>query len=124
MRRKPASRQHSFGQCPLKSLQASKAFGVFAAGGQAAKSRLDLDQFDHVSMREFAHGLDLALMALEHPALGKSFSDRSALWLWDEKPRHWKAAPMLGEDNHYVFVELLGHSELELKSFVEKGIIN
>jgi len=35
----------------------------------------------------------------------------------------WKAAPLLGEDNHYVFVELLGLEENELRSYMERGII-
>jgi crotonobetainyl-CoA:carnitine CoA-transferase CaiB-like acyl-CoA transferase len=62
-------------------------------------------------------------MYLQNPVLGKSYSDRSALWPWDEKPEHWKAAPSLGEDDHRVFVELLGHSELEFRALVKKGII-
>jgi crotonobetainyl-CoA:carnitine CoA-transferase CaiB-like acyl-CoA transferase len=61
---------------------------------------------------------------LHHPVLGKTFADRSALWPWYEKPEHWKAAPSLGQDSHYVFVELLGRSEQEFRSFVEKGIID
>jgi crotonobetainyl-CoA:carnitine CoA-transferase CaiB-like acyl-CoA transferase len=62
-------------------------------------------------------------VSLKHPALGSTFSDRSALWPWRERPAGWKAAPLLGEDNHHVFVELLGHSEAEFQSFVERGII-
>ncbi len=36
----------------------------------------------------------------------------------------WKAAPLLGEDNHYVFIELLGLEEGELRSYVERAIIS
>jgi crotonobetainyl-CoA:carnitine CoA-transferase CaiB-like acyl-CoA transferase len=35
----------------------------------------------------------------------------------------WKAAPQLGEDNRYVFLELLGLTESEVSSYAEKGII-
>jgi len=35
----------------------------------------------------------------------------------------WKAAPLLGEDNRYVYMELLGLTEGELASYIEKGII-
>jgi crotonobetainyl-CoA:carnitine CoA-transferase CaiB-like acyl-CoA transferase len=60
---------------------------------------------------------------LDHPRLGTRFSDRSALWPCDEKPTHWKAAPELGEANHYVFVDLLGYSESEFRAMVNKGIL-
>ena len=35
----------------------------------------------------------------------------------------WKAAPLLGEDNRYVFLELLGFTEGELLHYVERGVI-
>jgi hypothetical protein len=35
----------------------------------------------------------------------------------------WKPAPLLGSDNQYVFRELLGMSEMEMFSSIEKGII-
>jgi crotonobetainyl-CoA:carnitine CoA-transferase CaiB-like acyl-CoA transferase len=63
-------------------------------------------------------------VSLKHPLLGKSYSDRSALWPWKETTGHWKAAPALGEDNHYVFVELLGRSEAEFKGLAKKGILD
>jgi crotonobetainyl-CoA:carnitine CoA-transferase CaiB-like acyl-CoA transferase len=60
----------------------------------------------------------------EHPVLRRGIADRSALWPWDEAPAHWKASPLLGEDNHYVFVELLGHSEEEFRALLQKGDID
>jgi len=45
-----------------------------------------------------------------------------AIFTGTRTPR-WKAAPLLGEDNHYVFTELLGLEEGELRSYVERGII-
>ena len=62
-------------------------------------------------------------ISLNHPLLGKIFSDRSALWPWREKPLNWKAAPLLGEDNRYVFCKLLGHSDAEMRSLIKKGAI-
>jgi crotonobetainyl-CoA:carnitine CoA-transferase CaiB-like acyl-CoA transferase len=46
-----------------------------------------------------------------------------AIFTGTRTPR-WKAAPLLGEDNHYVFIELLGLEEGELSSYVERGIIS
>jgi crotonobetainyl-CoA:carnitine CoA-transferase CaiB-like acyl-CoA transferase len=60
---------------------------------------------------------------LKHPAYGRFISDRSALWPWHEKTDHWRASRLLGEDNHYVFVELLGHSERELHDLKQRGIV-
>jgi crotonobetainyl-CoA:carnitine CoA-transferase CaiB-like acyl-CoA transferase len=59
----------------------------------------------------------------EHPVQGRCIADRSALWPWDERPEHWKASPGLGEDNHYVLVELLGHSEDEYRALLKKGYV-
>jgi crotonobetainyl-CoA:carnitine CoA-transferase CaiB-like acyl-CoA transferase len=62
-------------------------------------------------------------VSMEHPRLGTTYSDRSALWPWREKTATWKAAPQLGEDNHYVFVELLEHSEADFHALIRRGII-
>jgi crotonobetainyl-CoA:carnitine CoA-transferase CaiB-like acyl-CoA transferase len=60
---------------------------------------------------------------LEHPVLGKTISDRSPIRFEEDSTAGWKAAPQLGEDNRYVFLELLGLTENELSSYTEKGII-
>jgi crotonobetainyl-CoA:carnitine CoA-transferase CaiB-like acyl-CoA transferase len=60
---------------------------------------------------------------LTHPVLGKTISDRSAIAFSKETTDIWKAAPLLGEDNQYVFMELLGLTEEEFRSYVERGII-
>ena len=60
---------------------------------------------------------------LDHPVLGETISDRSPIKFKDNPKADWKAAPLLGEDNRYVYRELLGFTEEELSSYVEKGII-
>jgi crotonobetainyl-CoA:carnitine CoA-transferase CaiB-like acyl-CoA transferase len=60
---------------------------------------------------------------LIHRTLGKTISDRSALTFPKEIIERWKAAPLLGEDNRYVFTELLGFTEEKFLSSVERGII-
>ena len=62
-------------------------------------------------------------MHLEHPVLGKTVSDASPIRFKEGSTMGWKAAPLLGEDNRYVYMELLGLTESELFSYVEKGII-
>jgi crotonobetainyl-CoA:carnitine CoA-transferase CaiB-like acyl-CoA transferase len=60
---------------------------------------------------------------LEHPVLGKIISDRSPIRFEEDSTVDWNAAPLLGEDNRYVFLELLGLTESALFSYAEKGII-
>jgi crotonobetainyl-CoA:carnitine CoA-transferase CaiB-like acyl-CoA transferase len=81
------------------------------------QSAADIGKDSQLSSRNF-------FVSLQHPLLGKSYSDRSALWPWNEKTGHWTAAPALGGDSHYVFVELLGRSEAEFKALAKKGILD
>jgi crotonobetainyl-CoA:carnitine CoA-transferase CaiB-like acyl-CoA transferase len=60
---------------------------------------------------------------LEHPVLGRTTSDRSPIRMSESSTEGWKAAPLLGEDNRYVYMELLGMEEQEFSSYTEKGII-
>ena len=62
-------------------------------------------------------------VGLEHPVLGMTTSDASPIRLSDSVTAGWKAAPLLGEDNRYVYKELLNLSESELTSYMEKGVI-
>ena len=87
--------------------------GVSAGLVQNAK---DLANDPQLRARDF-------FVQLEHPVLGKTMSDRSPIRFEEDLTAGWKAAPQLGEDNRYVFLELLGFSERELSHYVEKGII-
>jgi crotonobetainyl-CoA:carnitine CoA-transferase CaiB-like acyl-CoA transferase len=62
-------------------------------------------------------------VSLEHPVLGMTISDTSPVHLKRNVSAGWKTSPLLGEDNQYVFMDLLGMKEDELSSYVEKGII-
>jgi crotonobetainyl-CoA:carnitine CoA-transferase CaiB-like acyl-CoA transferase len=59
----------------------------------------------------------------EHPVLGNTLSGNSPMKFGEDLRKNWKASPLLGEDNSYVYRELLGLSEDELSSYIEKGII-
>ncbi|MDY7030809.1 MAG: CoA transferase [Thermodesulfobacteriota bacterium] len=60
---------------------------------------------------------------LEHPVLGKTTTDTSPVRFSDIITDGWKAAPLLGEDNGYVYRDLLGMSEKKLIAYREKWII-
>ncbi|MDO9123833.1 MAG: CoA transferase, partial [Deltaproteobacteria bacterium] len=88
-------------------------------GGVAAgvvQNAEDLANDPHLMARDF-------FIPLEHPVLGKTVADASPIKFKKNSRDKWKAAPLLGEDNRYVYTELLGFTEGELSSYIEKGII-
>ena len=68
---------------------------------------------------------------LDHPELGKTISDAvpirlsdtPAIRLSDTPARYTRAAPVLGQDNDYVYGKLLGLSRDELTELKKQGII-
>jgi crotonobetainyl-CoA:carnitine CoA-transferase CaiB-like acyl-CoA transferase len=76
----------------------------------------DLSRDPQLEARKF-------FVQLQHPVLGKTISDRSPIRFEEDLTVDWKAAPQLGEDNRYVFLELLGFTERELSNYMERGII-
>jgi crotonobetainyl-CoA:carnitine CoA-transferase CaiB-like acyl-CoA transferase len=59
---------------------------------------------------------------LDHPELGKTISDASPVRLSDSPPRY-RPAPLLAQDNSYVYGELLGLSQGEIDRLKERGVI-
>ncbi len=88
---------------------------VGVAAGLVQDAR-DLARDCHLASRGF-------FLSLDHQVLGETFSDRSALGPQGPAENRWRAAPLLGEDNDYVFGRLLGLSEAEIRAFEKKGII-
>ncbi len=76
----------------------------------------DIAKDPHLVARDF-------FIQLENPILEKTFSDTSPIKFKENLRSEWKAAPLLGEDNRYVYMELLGFTEEELSSYIERGII-
>jgi crotonobetainyl-CoA:carnitine CoA-transferase CaiB-like acyl-CoA transferase len=61
---------------------------------------------------------------LAHPILGETISGASPIKFKERATIGWKAGPLLGEDNRYVYMDLLGFTENEFSSYIEKGIID
>jgi benzylsuccinate CoA-transferase BbsF subunit len=59
---------------------------------------------------------------LDHPELGKTISDATPIRLSDSPPRY-RPAPLLGQDNGYVYGGLLGLSQGEIDRLKEQGMI-
>ena len=60
---------------------------------------------------------------LDHPELGKTISDATPIKLSDTPARYTRAAPVLGQDNDYVYGELLGMNGDEVAELRQQGII-
>ncbi|GAI94270.1 unnamed protein product, partial [marine sediment metagenome] len=60
---------------------------------------------------------------LHHPVLGDTISDASPIKFAGGTRADWKAAPLLGEDNRYVYLELLGLTEKGLSSYIKRGVV-
>lgn len=60
---------------------------------------------------------------IHHPILGETISDRSPIRFNQSSSSNWKSFPLLGEDNRYVYMDLLGLTDQEFTSYIENGII-
>ena len=60
---------------------------------------------------------------LDHPELGKTISDATPIRLSGTPAKYHRAAPTPGQDNDYVYKQLLGMSESEVAELGERDII-
>lgn len=60
---------------------------------------------------------------LDHPVIGEARFEGMPIRFSKTKQDFWRSAPLLGEDNHYVFTELLGLSEDEYETYKAEGVI-
>ncbi len=58
-----------------------------------------------------------------HPVLGKTTFDSTPIRLERTPAQFGRAAPLLGQDNRYVYQELLGIGNQELSRYIEDGVI-
>lgn len=87
--------------------------GVAAGVVQNAE---DLAHDSHLLSRNF-------FVSLNHPLLGKTTSDGTPINFAEEHRMNWEPAPALGEDNRYVFCQLLGLTHNELVAYEKNGVI-
>ncbi|MFA7586470.1 MAG: CoA transferase, partial [Novosphingobium sp.] len=60
---------------------------------------------------------------LDHPVIGRAKFEGMPIRFSKTQTEFWRSAPLLGEDNHYVFTELLGLSEDDYQEYVDEGVI-
>ncbi len=88
-------------------------YGIAAGVVQSAS---DLASDPQLKQRGF-------FIELDHPELGKTTSDATPVRLSDTPAKYNRAAPALGQDNDYVYQQLLGMSEDEVIQLREQGVI-
>jgi benzylsuccinate CoA-transferase BbsF subunit len=86
-----------------------------AAG--VVKTAADLAQDPQLQSRGFFAQAD-------HPILGKVLVDSSPMKLSLTPGEFSKPAPLLGQDNHYVYHDLLGMSDEEISRLTEEGVFD
>jgi crotonobetainyl-CoA:carnitine CoA-transferase CaiB-like acyl-CoA transferase len=62
-------------------------------------------------------------ISLDHPVLGETITDSYPITFKNYRNTSWKASPLLGEANQYVFGELLGMPDAAIRSYIQQGII-
>jgi len=60
---------------------------------------------------------------LDHPEMGKTISDATPIRLSASPPQYSRPAPLPGQDNNYVYSELLGLSGGEINKLKKQGVI-
>ena len=106
------------GQRPAEEVvRTLQAAGVLAGVVQNAR---ELAADPQLQTRDF-------FVTLQHPLLGNTTADTYPFRFSDERPdqrrKEWRAAPLLGEHNDYVFGELLGLGKEEIACLKEDGVI-
>jgi crotonobetainyl-CoA:carnitine CoA-transferase CaiB-like acyl-CoA transferase len=101
-------------RAPHEVMTRLQAHGVCAAAVQTAQ---DLNERDPQLANR---GL---FFDLGHPVIGEARFEGVPLHFAGFAPDHWRSAPLQGEDNDYVFGELLGISRQECEALTAEGVI-
>jgi crotonobetainyl-CoA:carnitine CoA-transferase CaiB-like acyl-CoA transferase len=102
------------GQDPHDIMHHLQAHGVRAG---AVQNPEDLNEVDEeIASRG-------TFFEMDHPVIGPARFEDFPGRLSEGAPDHWRSAPLVGEDNDYVFGELLGLDKDELEELSQQGII-
>jgi crotonobetainyl-CoA:carnitine CoA-transferase CaiB-like acyl-CoA transferase len=99
---------------PHEVMQVLQAAGVTAAAVQNAQ---DLAEHDP----QIAHRG--TFFELDHPVIGPALFEGSPMRLSRTDADLWRSAPRLGEDNAYVFGDILGLDAARIDELAEAGVI-
>src|SRR4029077_3044961 len=60
---------------------------------------------------------------MDHPVIGMARFEGNPMQFSETHPDNWRSAPLLGEDNAYVFQDILGIGEAEYAELTSEGVI-
>jgi crotonobetainyl-CoA:carnitine CoA-transferase CaiB-like acyl-CoA transferase len=60
---------------------------------------------------------------MDHPVIGPARFEGNPARFTSVQPDEWRSAPLLGEDNEYVFKHIVGVSDDEYDELQEEGVI-
>jgi len=103
------TRQHTAEEVMMRLQEQGVAAGV-------VQNAHDLANDPQLGQRGF-------FVELDHPELGKTISDATPIRLSDTPAQYNRSAPSPGQDNDYVYQQLLGMSDREITELGERGII-
>jgi len=102
-----------------KDFAAGQVMATLQAAGVAAGAvNTNQDVFDDVQLRHRRH-----FVPLEHRVIGVHHYHMPAYRLSKTPPQLHRAAPCLGQDNEFVYKELLSYSAEEVTQFLIDGVI-
>lgn len=99
---------------PHEAMELLQAGGVAAGAVQNAE---DLNEHDP----QLAHRG--TFFELDHPVIGEARFEGTPITFSRTVQHTWRSAPLLGEDNHYVFGDVLGLSAEEIAELEDEGVI-
>lgn len=95
-------------------METLQAVDVRAGAAQTAE---DLNETDP-QLRERG-----VFFEMDHPVIGPARFEGSPVTFSRTKPDNWRSAPLLGEDNHFVFGDILGLNSDEIATLEDQGVI-
>ena len=99
---------------PREAMELLQQAGVAAGAAQNAE---DVNEHDP----QLAHRG--TFFELDHPVIGEARFEGTPITFSRTIQHTWRSAPLLGEDNHYVFGEVLGLSADEITDLEAEGVI-
>ncbi|ABW13873.1 L-carnitine dehydratase/bile acid-inducible protein F [Parafrankia sp. EAN1pec] len=99
---------------PREAMEHLQAHGVRAAAVQNSQEICEVDP-------QLAHRG--TLIEMDHPKIGPARLEGLPFTAAETKPAHWRSAPLLAEDNEYVFSEIVGMSRAEIDVLTDEGVL-
>jgi crotonobetainyl-CoA:carnitine CoA-transferase CaiB-like acyl-CoA transferase len=99
---------------PHDVMELLQARGVPAGAVQTAQ---DLHERDpQVATRD-------VFFELDHPVIGRAKFEGTPIQFSSTKQQNWRSAPLLGEDNRYVFTQIVGLDDEEFDELEAEGVL-